>query len=80
MIRARMNGALLLGIDVENVHRLTLGYPIHVHIAEVENGHPITSVTICYGATLQHIVEDMKKAGMLPPDFVPPPVQQKGRQ
>ena len=72
MIRARMDGLLLLGIDAENVKRLKDGKPIHVHQAEVDNGVPITQVVITYGETLQHIVDEMKRAGVVPPDFVAP--------
>jgi hypothetical protein len=65
-----MGGALLLGVDEENVRRLKDGKPIHVFQAEVDNGEPITQVVVCYGRTLADIVVEFKKEGLLPPDFV----------
>lgn len=80
MIRARLGTTLLLGIDAENVRRLQSGQPIHVHKAEVDNGEDIAAVVIVYGDTLQDIVNDMKREGALPPDFVMPAVVKGTKQ
>ena len=75
-----MEGLLLLGIDKDNVQRLKEGKPIHVHLAEVDNGKPITEVVVCYGETMADIVQEFKQEGMLPPDFVMPPVARSTKQ
>lgn len=75
MIRARAGGALILGIDAENVKRLRKNLPIHLHFSEVDNGVPVQEVIIMYGDTLDDIVTELKKQKVLPPNFVRPPVK-----
>jgi hypothetical protein len=58
---------LLLGVDRENMNRLTDGKPIFV------KGEPLgvnCDVVIVFGESLDQVVEDMHKAGI---HFPPPP-------
>jgi hypothetical protein len=65
MITAIANAAdgkriILLGISRENVTRLTAGRPIHVS-AETHPGFPADLViTIAFGETERHLVDQMK--------------------
>lgn len=72
MVRMRIGGLLILGIDAENVKRLKKNLPIHLAMAEVETGKPVREMIIMYGDTIPDIVKELKANGVLPPDFVPP--------
>lgn len=80
MIKARFGGLLLIGLERMNIERLQQDMPIHVHEAEASvPGVPIKEVVIVFKETLPEIVAELKAHGMLPPDFVMPEPQPKGR-
>jgi len=58
MLRGRLsNGAFILGLDAENVRRLTTGHPILVSLAELGG---TDDVIIMYGNTLNDIERDIE--------------------
>lgn len=60
MIRARLsNGAFILGLDAENIKRLTAGRPILVSLAELGGSD---DVYIMYGNTLDDIANELREA------------------
>ena len=65
MIRARFkrNGrdVVLLGLDEENIRRLTAGQPIFVD-GQYKLGVPV-DFTIVYGTTLQDVINQLQEAG-----------------
>jgi hypothetical protein len=66
MLKARMsNGMFVLGIDAENVKRLTTGKPIVVSLAEIGG---TDDVMIMYGETLDALKKELEAAtgGPLP--------------
>lgn len=65
MLRARTNdGLCILGLDAENIRRLTAGQPILVSLAQLGG---TDDVMICYGETLEHVQRSLEKAmGPLP--------------
>lgn len=60
MLRARLNnGPFILGLDAENVKRLTAGKPIVVSLAELGG---TDDVMIIYGETLADIQKGLEAA------------------
>ena len=66
MIRARTNdGTFILGLDAENIKRLTHGHPILVNLTE--NGGS-DKIVIMYGTTLEDVAVELESVfGKLPP-------------
>lgn len=66
MIRAKTNtGIQILGLDAENINRLTQGQPILVSLAQTGGSD---DVCIVYGETQDDIKNELEKAfGELPP-------------
>jgi hypothetical protein len=75
MIRTRSGDAVLLGVDAENLRRLAGGEPIFCDFDTF--GGPAKRVVIVYGETMEAIIEQFKKDGLLPPDFDPGPIPQQ---
>ena len=67
MLKARTNtGLFILGLDAENIRRLTSGQPIIVNLAEIGG---TDDVMIIAGDTLADIKQELEAAiGVLPPD------------
>lgn len=60
MLRARTkDGLCILGLDAENIRRLTTGQPILVSLSQLGG---TDDVMICYGETLEQIQRDLEKA------------------
>lgn len=72
MLRARAsNGVFILGLDAENVRRLTAGKPILVSLAELGG---TDDVMILYGETLEDIKRELVDAAGEP---LPEPISLK---
>jgi len=76
MMRLRIGNTVIFGIDAENVRRLKDARPIAVDLAELGGG-AATKVVIFYGETIDAMVAQLKREGLLPPEYeapiVPPP-------
>jgi len=70
MLRARLSsGMFILGLDAENIRRLTNGQPIVVSLAELGGSD---DVAIMYGETLDDIKRDLEAAQGSPlPEPIP---------
>jgi len=55
---------LLLGVDRENINRLTAGKPI---ICKGESVGIDRDVMVVFGETLQDVTDELAKAGIVPP-------------
>jgi hypothetical protein len=61
---------LILGVDDENIKRLTSGQPLHVEGDPL--GIPGITVVIMHGHSLQDVLDELKTSGVdLPVDRVP---------
>lgn len=58
MLRARLNGVFVLGIDAENVRRLQAGQPINVDLAELGGQGEIL---LMYGNTMADIAKELEQ-------------------
>jgi hypothetical protein len=56
------NGYGFIGVDQENIKRLTDGQPILMDLGKIENPK---KVVIYYGETLDDILNDLEKRGYL---------------
>jgi hypothetical protein len=75
MIRARLsNGSYLMGLDAENIKRLTSGQPIEIDLTVLGG---TDKVLLVYGETMQAIMDELQEASgqKLP---TPQPMPKKG--
>lgn len=71
---------LFLGLSGDSVARLAAGEPIRISAAQMqEMGLPPMGVMLCYGATEESIIEELKANGVGIGEQLPPDHPQQGR-
>lgn len=70
MIRARLsNGSYLMGLDAENIKRLTNGQPIEIDLTPLGGRD---KVLLVYGETMQAILDELEEMTGQPMPVVQP--------